>query len=654
MNSVDASLVDLSGVPPPDESAPEWIQAQTILAPLVGVRHAPADPAHPTVRLLRETPAHLKATRTTASPSPTPWFRSANEAPDTSEKLILRGWYATREEPRWSPCQSRFGGRAGKHRGVDLAAPPGVHVLAPVTGWATLNPLGTHTRYGQHLFIATAADKPFGILLAHLEKGTGTFPRLITTGESIAILGFSAGGLYGGQPNTYGKYDTHLHVEVVSESGHEDPITFFKLTARYADDPRCFFPADPFRISIRFPHPALNTELPHPDWRMVLLKLYAAILVLPSRLLNGLAHVLFPRECATIIEKIAALRREHVTEIERYVDAVLLETLISGEDRRFLFHRGFDPIGILRAMLALMRGTRQGGSTIEQQLVRTMTQRRGISLRRKWLEILLSAHVAARFSKRATAEAYLGAGYYGAGMNGLAQAHRRLQARAPTLENDPIQRAAELVARLKYPEPEKPAPPRQQAIAQRVRYLIMLRANMERAGWFTAADWSLHDTDTAPEKTTAIDRTIAQIKRHEGLRLQPYRCSANQLTIGYGRNLDATGIRPDEAELMLQHDLREAQVRIAEALPWTRNLNEPRRAVLEQMAFNLGIDRLLGFQRMLTATQRGDWTDAADEMLNSRWHRQVGPRARELAEQMRTGRWPEEPAMPPVNLEMSP
>ncbi len=55
------------------------------------------------------------------------------------------------------------------------------------------------------------------------------------------------------------------------------------------------------------------------------------------------------------------------------------------------------------------------------------------------------------------------------------------------------------------------------------------------------------------------------------------------------------------------------------------------------MAFNLGMAGLLKFQKMITAIGCMDYGGAADEMLDSRWARQVGRRAQRLAEMMRTG-----------------
>ena len=52
-----------------------------------------------------------------------------------------------------------------------------------------------------------------------------------------------------------------------------------------------------------------------------------------------------------------------------------------------------------------------------------------------------------------------------------------------------------------------------------------------------------------------MNRIKAQLVRHEGLRLKPYRCTAGKLTIGIGRNLDDRGISLKEAYAMLERDI---------------------------------------------------------------------------------------------------
>ena len=135
------------------------------------------------------------------------------------------------------------------------------------------------------------------------------------------------------------------------------------------------------------------------------------------------------------------------------------------------------------------------------------------------------------------------------------------------------------------------------------------------------------------------DNLKSALMRDEGLRLKPYTDSTGHLTIGFGRNLSQVGISLAEAEDLLDHDIARASADVQAALPWTVGLDEARRGMLINMAFNLGIGGLLGFQKMLVAVQAGDWPTAALEALNSEWAQQVGPRAYRLSRQIETGVW---------------
>jgi len=128
------------------------------------------------------------------------------------------------------------------------------------------------------------------------------------------------------------------------------------------------------------------------------------------------------------------------------------------------------------------------------------------------------------------------------------------------------------------------------------------------------------------------------IKKHEGLRLKPYRCTAGKLTIGYGRNLEDRGITVEEAETLLYNDLAQLEQDLYERIDFFHTLSPVRQAVLIDMAYNLGIQGLWGFRKTMSHLELGEWEDAAREMLDSKWARQVKGRAKELAEIIRTGK----------------
>lgn len=133
------------------------------------------------------------------------------------------------------------------------------------------------------------------------------------------------------------------------------------------------------------------------------------------------------------------------------------------------------------------------------------------------------------------------------------------------------------------------------------------------------------------------DQLAKELIADEGLKLKPYYCTAGKLTIGVGRNLEDRGISPAEATHMLTNDIAAITQDLNRAIPWWTTLSEPRQRVLANMAFNLGISRLLGFKNALTLMKIAKYEDAAKEMLDSNWARQVGPRAIRLAKMMRDG-----------------
>ena len=136
-----------------------------------------------------------------------------------------------------------------------------------------------------------------------------------------------------------------------------------------------------------------------------------------------------------------------------------------------------------------------------------------------------------------------------------------------------------------------------------------------------------------------MNRIKAQLVRHEGLRLKPYRCTAGKLTIGIGRNLDDRGISQKEAYAMLERDIHDCEQCLLDEIPNVYNgLDEIRQSVLLNMCFNLGIKGLLGFKNTLAFIGAGGWERAANGMLASKWAKQVGKRAIELSEMMRKGK----------------
>lgn len=133
-----------------------------------------------------------------------------------------------------------------------------------------------------------------------------------------------------------------------------------------------------------------------------------------------------------------------------------------------------------------------------------------------------------------------------------------------------------------------------------------------------------------------------QLRRDEGEVLHAYSDSLGYLTIGIGRLIDRRkggGITPEESAYLLNNDIDKRSAELLRRAPWVAELDEARQGVLLNMAFQMGVDGLLGFVNTLKMVRAGDYAGAANGMLNSLWAKQTPARAKRLADQMRTGVW---------------
>jgi lysozyme len=136
-----------------------------------------------------------------------------------------------------------------------------------------------------------------------------------------------------------------------------------------------------------------------------------------------------------------------------------------------------------------------------------------------------------------------------------------------------------------------------------------------------------------------LNNLVLMLKRHEGFRDQLYKCTAGHLTIGYGHNCDAHGdvekysgrlIATDEATNLLFRDIGEALKDCTKFVRSFVDFSDIQQAILIDMCFNLGINGLMAFKKMLKGFITGDHKAIAFEMLNSTWASQVGKRTADL------------------------
>ena len=185
----------------------------------------------------------------------------------------------------------------------------------------------------------------------------------------------------------------------------------------------------------------------------------------------------------------------------REIPPVMVDAMVSTEDRRFYHHPGVDPIGMARAAwLALERrgtGRRlQGASTITQQVTRNIFLNNSYSWGRKVREMILAMALERKFSKQQILELYLNKVYFGGGAYGIDAASRKFFGHPAASLNLP--EAAIIAGLVKAPSSYSPTADAEAAIGRAGVVLDLMREN----GAITAAEEAaanIQDVKLAPE-----------------------------------------------------------------------------------------------------------------------------------------------------------
>lgn len=119
------------------------------------------------------------------------------------------------------------------------------------------------------------------------------------------------------------------------------------------------------------------------------------------------------------------IEKRYVTPIYR-IPEVVQAAFLAAEDANFYQHRGVDPMGIARAALNNYRAgsTRQGGSTITQQVVKALLLSPERSYERKFKELILAFRLERELTKAEILYLYLNQIYLGNGAYGVQAAAR--------------------------------------------------------------------------------------------------------------------------------------------------------------------------------------------------------------------------------------
>jgi len=126
------------------------------------------------------------------------------------------------------------------------------------------------------------------------------------------------------------------------------------------------------------------------------------------------------------------------------------------------------------------------------------------------------------------------------------------------------------------------------------------------------------------------------IVSHEGYKTHLYTDSVGKQTIGIGYNITDRGMPDSWINKQYDEDVEFFDHQLNHDFEWYQGLCDERRMVLIDMCF-MGYKTFLGFKKMLEALAKRDYEEAAFQIVRSDWAEQVGRRAMEDAQIMRTG-----------------
>ena len=172
------------------------------------------------------------------------------------------------------------------------------------------------------------------------------------------------------------------------------------------------------------------------------------------------------------IKQFIESERENISNISNLENLdKLIIFLIIGEDRRFYAHKGFDIFAIFRALRnRIFYGKKEGASTIDQQLVRVLTNQYDRTFRRKIKEIILATKLKEFLTKKEIALLYLKVAYFGTNKQGLENILFSYNLKLDDVLSDQI--CASIIARLKYPEPKSIVSNKHLLIEKRTKYIF--------------------------------------------------------------------------------------------------------------------------------------------------------------------------------------
>ena len=129
---------------------------------------------------------------------------------------------------------------------------------------------------------------------------------------------------------------------------------------------------------------------------------------------------------------------------------------------------------------------------------------------------------------------------------------------------------------------------------------------------------------------------LEQIKDHEGFKSTVYQCTEGYDTIGYGFAIKDLELTEEIAEDILIGKLSKLRLRLCKTFDWFLDTPEVVQEVIMNMCYQMGISGFSQFKKTIYYLETEQYEEAADEMLDSLWHKQTPSRSQELSDVIRS------------------
>ena len=143
-----------------------------------------------------------------------------------------------------------------------------------------------------------------------------------------------------------------------------------------------------------------------------------------------------------------------------------------------------------------------------------------------------------------------------------------------------------------------------------------------------------------------IDRLRKQLEVDEGCKHEVYLDHLGLPTHGIGHLIIesdpeygqpvGTPVSDERVKECFELDIESVQLDCKRLYDDFDELPDEAQEIIANMIFNMGLSRMRGFRGMKAGVDARDWNKAADEMVDSRWYRQVTNRAERLVKRMRS------------------